>query len=218
MHTTQCVWRQGTAMYLGYMKVAWQLWEENWEGGSLVPKSFPPPLLAVCGGRLALWRSGHIQWRNAMEGSTRNMNYYSRPPATPCVSESFLPSPCFFATQGLKFLKTSFPLEKNILLKFFTPLAPTKFLQIEPPLFLTTSDQNHFLNSSTLTEADLGGVRWVRTNPPFCWFIWLTGSLLLPAVFDTQRWHASSDITSVQFNSTCMQWSNLFNFSKGGAG
>ena len=45
--------------------------------------------------------------------------------------------------------------------------------------------------TSAEAGADLGGVRWVRTNPPFCWFIQLTGSLLLPAVFDTQRWHAS---------------------------
>ena len=43
----------------------------------------------------------------------------------------------------------------------------------------------------TYTGADLGGVRWVRTNPPFRWFIRLTGSLLLPAVFDTLRWRAS---------------------------
>ena len=28
----------------------------------------------------------------------------------------------------------------------------------------------------------IGGVRWVPTNPPFCWFIRLTGPLLLPAV------------------------------------
>ena len=152
MHTTQCAWWQGTAMYLGYMKVAWQLWEENWEGGSLVPKSFPPPLLAVCGGRLALWRSGHIQWRHAMEGSTRNMNYYSRPPPHPVFQKVFFQAHASLPPRASNsWSKTSFPLEKNILLKFFTPLAPTKFLQLEPPLFLTTSDQNHFLNSSTLT-------------------------------------------------------------------
>ena len=56
-----------------------------------------------------------------------------------------------------------------------------------------------------VTGADLGGVRWVWTNPPFRWFIRLTGSLLLPAVFNTQRWRSSPvllqyNLRTIQFN------------------
>ena len=46
-------------------------------------------------------------------------------------------------------------------------------------------------------------VRWVRTNPPFCWFIQLTGSLLLPAVFDTERWRASASPVWLLYNLLC---------------
>jgi len=64
-----------------------------------------------------------------------------------------------------------------------------------------------------LAGSDLGGVRWVRTNPPFCWVIRLTGALLLPAVFDTQRCvpvqFGYCIISSVQFDSKCMQY-NFF--------
>ena len=56
------------------------------------------------------------------------------------------------------------------------------------------------------TGADLGGVRWVRTNPLVAdSFDLLHGSLLLPAVFDTQRWRASPvwllyNLRAIQFN------------------
>ena len=54
--------------------------------------------------------------------------------------------------------------------------------------------------------ADLGGVRWVRTNPLFAdSFDLATGSLLLPAVFDNQRWRASPvwllyNLRAIEFN------------------
>jgi len=48
------------------------------------------------------------------------------------------------------------------------------------------ADTARLTNSCLLCSgADLGGVCWVRINLPFCRFIRLTGSLLLPAVFDT---------------------------------
>ena len=58
------------------------------------------------------------------------------------------------------------------------------------------------------------GVRWVRMNP-FCWFIRLTGSLLLPAVFDTQYWRASPvwllyNLCAIQFNVHAVKYLNLF--------
>ena len=66
--------------------------------------------------------------------------------------------------------------------------------------------------------ADLGGGGcWVQTNPSFCWFIRLTGPLLLPAVLTLSAGvHVQFGccIIFVQFNSMCMQWNS---FSKGGA-
>jgi len=70
------------------------------------------------------------------------------------------------------------------------------------------------------TGADLGGVRWVRTNPPFCWFIRLTGSLLLPAAFDTQCWRASpvwllyNLLHAIQFNVHAVQFFYLIQLMK----
>ena len=62
-----------------------------------------------------------------------------------------------------------------------------------------------YISFHIISGADLGGVHWFRTNPPFCCFIRLTGSLLLPAVFDTQRWRASPvwllyNLRAIQFN------------------
>ena len=73
---------------------------------------------------------------------------------------------------------------------------------------------------NTLSGPDLGGVRWVWTNPPFCWFIRLTGSLLLQAVFDTQRWRASpvwllyNLLSAIQFNVHAVQFFYLVQLTK----
>jgi len=57
-------------------------------------------------------------------------------------------------------------------------------------------------------------------EPPFCRFIRLTGSLLVPAAFDTQRWRASpvwllyNLLRAIQFNMHAVQFFYLVQLTK----